>query len=105
MAGLSAAGFSQDNRQVTLLETPVSIEILKDFLLWCLVVHYAVLIVWFLVFVFWHTRLLKLHARWFKLTTESFDVIHYGGMAVYKIGILLFNLVPFVALSFISNGS
>jgi len=82
----------------------VSIEILKDFLLRCLIANYVVLIFWFLAFVFWRAWLLKLHTRWFKVTTESFDVVHYGGMAVYKIGILLFNLVPFVALCFISNG-
>jgi hypothetical protein len=26
------------------------------------------------------------------------DAIHYAGMAIYKIGIILFNLVPYVAL-------
>ena len=39
-----------------------------------------------------------MHGRWFKLSAETFDAIHYSGMAVYKIGILLFNLVPLVAL-------
>ena len=26
-------------------------------------------------------------------------MLHYAGMAIYKIGILLFNLVPFIVLS------
>ena len=80
----------------------MSIEIFKGFLLWCLIANYVVLIVWFLVFVFWRKWLIKLHTRWFNLTPESFDIVHYGGMAVYKIGILLFNLAPFVALCIIS---
>jgi hypothetical protein len=33
-----------------------------------------------------------------QLSRESFDVIHYGGMAVYKIGVPLLNLAPLVAL-------
>jgi hypothetical protein len=37
--------------------------------------------------------------RWFHLSREQFDAIHYGGMSIYKIGIVLFNLVPFVVLS------
>jgi hypothetical protein len=40
----------------------------------------------------------RLHSRWFRISEERFDAIHYAGMAAYKIGILLLNLVPFVAL-------
>jgi len=39
-----------------------------------------------------------LHTRWFKLSVETFDAIHYAGMSVYKIGVLLLNLAPFAAL-------
>jgi hypothetical protein len=38
------------------------------------------------------------HSRWFHLSTDQFDALHYAGMALYKIGILLFNLVPYIAL-------
>lgn len=46
-----------------------------------------------------------LHGRWFHLSDNTFDTIHYSGMAVYKIGILLFNLAPLLALYFMGNGS
>ena len=69
-----------------------------DFLLSCLVVNYGILLLWFLVFWFCHDWMLKLHSRWFHMSTERFDTIHYVCMAVYKIGILLFNLAPYVAL-------
>ena len=82
----------------------MSIEFLKDFLLWCLIANYAVLLVWFVVFSFARTWLFTLHTRWFKLSPESFDIVHYGGMAIYKIGILLFNLIPFAALCFMASG-
>lgn len=69
-------------------------------LLWgCLVINYGVLILWFGVFALAHDGLYRLHTRWFRLSPQAFDAVHYGGMAVYKIGILLFNLVPFVVLS------
>lgn len=32
----------------------------------------------------------------------QFDAAHYGAMAVFKVGILLFNLVPWVALSLLT---
>lgn len=70
----------------------------RDFLLWCALINYGVLLLWFLVFVFAHDWMLRLHGRWFQLSRERFDGIHYAGMAFYKIGILLFILVPYVAL-------
>ena len=76
----------------------MSLEMLGYLLLWCTVINYAVLLVWFLFLVLAHDWVHRLHGRWFRLTTEQFDSIHYAGMAVYKIGILLFNLVPYVAL-------
>jgi hypothetical protein len=45
----------------------------------------------------------KLHGRWFRLTPAQFDALHYGGMAVYKVGILLLNLVPLIALSIVAR--
>jgi hypothetical protein len=42
-----------------------------------------------------------MHGRWFKLSVGTFDAIHYAGLAVYKIGIVLFNLAPLVALWFV----
>ena len=72
--------------------------ILLDFLLWCAIVNYAVLIGWFLAFVFAHGSLYRLHAKWFRLSENQFDVVHYSGMAAYKIAALSLNVVPYVAL-------
>jgi hypothetical protein len=58
-----------------------------------------VLLVWFGVFVYAHDWMYRLHTRWFKLSGETFDALHYAGLSIYKIGIILFNLVPLVALS------
>lgn len=77
----------------------------RDVLLWCAVINYTVLLVWFVFFRFAHDWIYRLHGRWFRLSTEQFDSIHYGGMAVYKIGILLFNVVPYAALLIIGRDS
>jgi hypothetical protein len=77
----------------------MTIEVTRDFLLWCTVIDYGVLLVWFLVFVFGHDWILRIHDRWFHLSRDQFDAVHYAGMSIFKIGILLFNLVPFVVLS------
>jgi len=72
----------------------MSIAMAGETLLWCAVINYGVLVWWFLVFLLAHDWLYRLHSRWFHLSREQFDALHCAGMAVFKIGILLFNLVP-----------
>jgi hypothetical protein len=78
----------------------MNLETIHDFLLGCLFANYVVLMIWFVAFVGGRRWMKALHGRWFRLSDETFDAIHYGGMAAYKIGILLFNLVPLVVLHF-----
>jgi hypothetical protein len=75
---------------------------IKHVLLWCVGLNYAVLLIWFGVFVFAHEWMYRLHGRWFKLSVEAFDALQYAGLSVYKIGIILLNLVPLVALCLVS---
>ncbi len=76
----------------------MTVDALTRFLMCALLLNWAVLLAWFLAWVFARRGLRRLHGRWFELTDTAFDAIHYCGMALYKIGILLFNLVPLLAL-------
>lgn len=76
----------------------MSMELIRDMLAWCAVINLGLLIGWFLFFSLAHNWMYSLHQKWFQLTVEQFDTIHYVGMALFKIGILLFNLVPYLAL-------
>ena len=80
-------------------------DFLVRFLLWSLAINYAILLTWFIAFVAARNWLRALHGRWFRLSETAFDAIHYGGMAVYKIGIFLFNPAPLLALYFLGSGS
>jgi hypothetical protein len=71
---------------------------IKDFLLFCVILNYVILFIWAGVFIFAHDGLYRMHSRWFRLTAETFDAVHYAGLGIYKIGILLLNLVPFIGL-------
>jgi hypothetical protein len=99
---------SEDSPSVVFIETisldaerekKMTIAVTRNFLLWCMVINYGILLVWFLVFVFAHDWMLRIHGRWFRLSRDQFDALHYAGMSIFKIGILLFNLVPFIVLS------
>jgi hypothetical protein len=77
----------------------MTIEVTRTFLMWCTIVNYGILLVWFLVFAFAHDVMLRIHGRWFHLSPDQFDALHYAGMSIFKIGIVLLNLVPFLVLS------
>lgn len=80
----------------------MTVNELKEFLLCCLVINYSILLLWFGVFVMSHDWLYRSHTRWFRLSFEAFDALNYGGMAIYKVGIILLNLVPLLALCIVS---
>lgn len=77
-------------------------ETIRSFLLWCAIINYAILLVWFAAFVAAHDFIYRLHGKWFRLSKEQFDALNYGGMAIYKIGVLLLNVVPLIGLWIVS---
>ena len=81
----------------------MAISDLKEILAWCVGINYAVLLIWFGAFFGAHDWLFRMHTRWFKLSTETFDAINYAGMATYKIGVLLFNVTPLIAVCIASR--
>ena len=74
------------------------IGFLREFFFWCAVVNYGILLCWFIAFLVAHDALRRLHTKWFQLSAAQFDAIHYSIMAAYKIGILLLNVAPYVAV-------
>jgi hypothetical protein len=76
----------------------MTLDLAMNALLFALGIAYAVLLLWFVVFVFAHDALYRLHGRWFRLSIETFDAVHYAGMAVFKLGVLLLFAVPWLAL-------
>lgn len=80
----------------------MTIEVVRETLFWCVVINIGLLFIWFMTFSLAHDWLYRLQSRWFKVPAEHYDSIHYAGMALYKIGFILFNFVPYVALSIVS---
>jgi hypothetical protein len=73
-------------------------DAIKELLLYSLAFNYLILLIWFSVFSLGHDWMYRLHRRWFNLSAETFDALHYAAMAVYKIGIIMLNIAPLVAL-------
>ncbi len=76
----------------------MTIDLVRDALMWCFTINIGILLWWFLFFTLAHDWVYQFHGKWFKLPVEKFDTIHYAGIAFYKICIFVFNIVPYFAL-------
>lgn len=76
----------------------MDIEFMREFLLWCTIINFGILVVWWLGFIAARDWMQRFHGKWFRMSDERFDAAHYTGMAIFKIGIILFNAVPLLVL-------
>ncbi|MHC4406655.1 MAG: DUF6868 family protein [Planctomycetota bacterium] len=76
----------------------MTLEFTREFLLWCTIINSGMLMVWFVFFAVARDWVHSLHGKWFRLSSEQFDAAHYNGMGIFKIVIILFNLVPLIVL-------
>ena len=75
----------------------MSLHTLTQLLLWCSILNYVVLLIWFFLYTQPHQWMYRLLNRWFRLPAEDIDRINLMGISFYKIGIILFNLMPLIA--------
>ena len=79
----------------------MELEAIRAFFAWCSVINMGLLLWWALFLLLAHDWTYRLHSKWFKISVEQFDTIHYAGIAIFKLGVFMFNLVPYFALRII----
>ena len=76
----------------------MTLEVIRRIFAWCAVMNIGLLVWWFLFFTLAHDWMYRMHKKWFNLSVETFDTMHYAGIATFKLGTLLFCLVPYLAM-------
>lgn len=79
------------------------LDVIAGILIRCFLGGMVLLMVWFAGFAFAGDWIYQVHSRWFQIPRQSFDAIHYAGMAVTKIAIILFFLLPWIAIKLVSK--
>jgi len=75
----------------------MDIIIVKTFFMWCTIINGALLALSFLICAFAGDWLYGMNSKLFPISREAFNVAIYCFLALYKIFILVFNLVPYIA--------
>jgi DNA-directed RNA polymerase subunit F len=89
---------AQDGNQQTHEEKYMTIETAHNILQWSTLISVAILLIWFIIITVAHDILYRMYSRRMKITVEQFDAIHYAGMTIFKILIVVFHLAPLLAL-------
>lgn len=79
----------------------MSLEVAKNFFMWCSIINYGLLILWFVILVVARDGLKSLTETLLRRKLEHFDTMQFAGITFFKLGIILFNIVPWIAMTII----
>lgn len=79
----------------------MALETLRSFFMWCSIINFGLLMLTFLLCVTAADWTYKIHGRWFSLSRGTFDAILYSFLGFFKLLVIVFNIVPWIALCII----
>lgn len=80
----------------------MEIEVLRGVLGWCTILGWALLLIWWAMVALAGDWMFQTHDKWFELSRPAFYVTHYAGMGLYKLLIIVFFLLPYLALRLVA---
>ncbi len=75
---------------------------LRDFFMWCAILNIALMAVSFVIIALARDWIYRFHGRWFPMPKDTFHVVLYSFLGVYKLLIWVFNIIPFLALAILT---
>ena len=76
----------------------MDIPTLTKFFMWCTIINGGILALWTLFCMFTPNLVYRTQSTFFPIPRETFDVLIYSFLGLFKIFFLVFNVVPWVAL-------
>ncbi|MFH1477133.1 MAG: DUF6868 family protein [Verrucomicrobiota bacterium] len=76
----------------------MDINTVRAFFMWCTIMNAGILMLASLILVFAGNRVFRIHSKWIPMTRDAFDIAIYCLLGFFKIVVIVFNLVPYIAL-------
>ena len=76
----------------------MNIQMLTRFFMWCTILNVALLALSSLMCICAKDWVYQMHSKWFPISREAFNVAMYSFIGLYKILVIVFNLIPYIAL-------
>ena len=84
-------------------ETTEWLEVVSKILLRCWILGFLLLMIWFGFFMLAPSVIYSLHGSMFGLSPQGLNLIHYCGMGLVKIFVLIFFLLPWMSIRMVLN--
>ncbi len=75
-----------------------NIQVITEFLGWCTVINYAVLLFSTLMIIAIGDWAKTIHSKLFRISKDQLDPMYFNFLANYKLAVFIFNLAPYIAL-------
>ena len=76
----------------------MDIQTLTRFFLWCTIINGTLLVLWTAMCALAPDIVYRMQNKWFPIPRETYNVVIYLFLGLFKIVFLVFNVVPYVAL-------
>ncbi|MBT6153276.1 MAG: hypothetical protein HOL01_03595 [Planctomycetaceae bacterium] len=80
----------------------MEIQTLTSFFMWCTILNTSLLVFWSIIFLVAPDWVYRTQSRWFPISRETFNVAMYCFLGLFKIVLIVFNLMPYLALLIIA---
>jgi len=74
---------------------------IKTIFMWCTIINVLLLALSFLFCAYAREWIYRMHSKWFPISREAFNVAIYSFLGLFKILVLVFNLVPWIACAIV----
>ena len=81
----------------------MSIDPLAAFLGWSLVINSGILLVSVLAILSLRWTIARIHSRLFGIKEEDAVLVYFKFIAYYKLAIIVFNVVPYIAINIVAS--
>ncbi len=76
----------------------MDIQTLTTFFMWCTIINGALLVLWVIMYIVAPDLVYRTQSKWFPIPRETFNVLMYSFLGLFKIIFLIFNVVPYIVL-------
>ena len=76
----------------------MDMQTLTTFFMWCTIINGVLLLLSITLFMLVPDLVYRTQSLWFPIPRETFNVVYYSFIGLFKIVFLVFNAVPYIAL-------
>lgn len=82
-------------------EDLMDIQTVRAFFMWCTILNGSLLVFSFIICASASDWVYRMHSKWFPIPRDAFNVVIYSFIGIFKISVLVLNLIPYIALGIV----